>query len=366
MDPKLQLIIFDRTREQGRIHWQGKRLLIGRRPDANIRVDEPTMSGIHAELVPAESGVLLRDLESLNGTRLNGVRITESPLHLGDQIQIGRVRIVVTSQNLAGGLVEEETVDTVPGGRPEAPRTSSGIRSVLAPDSQNTQTVKIRLDQLKASRGGEIEEDERILLLRDLFEELQGEEDRSSILTKTRQVLDQAFRRARVFVLERTGEGWRDPVEVGGQPPSMTFVEETVQSMSAVLSTSLPEDQRFSASERARTSGITTAIAAPTACDGEPVAVVYVDRLGLPPFSMQDLNLLGIAANHISAVLENASRIATLRRTNGELEDARTNLAELNRNLERLVEERTAEIRRQADEIRRLADAKDELMGIAA
>lgn len=94
--------------------------------------------------------------------------------------------------------------------------------------------------------------------------------------------------------------------------------------------------------------------------------MLYVDRLGLPAFSRRDLNVLGIAANHVTAVLENVSRFEVLHRANAKLLEARERLAELNRNLEQLVEDRTAEIQRQADEIGRLAAAKDELLGIAA
>jgi signal transduction histidine kinase len=60
------------------------------------------------------------------------------------------------------------------------------------------------------------------------------------------------------------------------------------------------------------------------------------------------------------------SRIEAVHRANTELLEARESLAELNRNLEQLVEDRTAEIKRQAEEIRSLAEAKDELLGIAA
>ena len=73
-------------------------------------------------------------------------------------------------------------------------------------------------------------------------------------------------------------------------------------------------------------------------CDGEAVAVLYVDRLGMPPFTRRDLNIVGIAANHVSAVLENVARIQDLHRTNDELVEAREGLAELNRNLEGLVQ----------------------------
>ena len=359
-----QFVVYDRSREQGRIRWHGRRLVIGRRVEADIRVNEPTMSGLHAEILPSGEGLLLRDLESLNGTRVNGVRVVESLLRSGDQIEIGKARIVVATQQ---DTQIEPTVEATP--TPDE-STASVFDAVVSTESQSGQTVRISMDHLRASRGEAIREDRRIILLRDLFETLKAVEDEPSIFDKTCQVLGQAFVRARVFMLRPEGGTWRhEQHERDGdeeRPPSLTFVDETVASQSAFLSTSLPEDHRFSASESARISGIETAMAAPIIVDGAPTAVLYVDRLGLPPFNVQDLNILGIAANHVAAVLENASRFTELRATNAELVEARENLAELNRNLERLVEERTAEIRRQSEEIQSLADAKDELMGIAA
>lgn len=349
MTPNLQFIVFDRAREAARITWYGRRLVIGRRIDADIRVNEPTMSGIHAEIVPSvEGGVRIRDLQSLNGTQLNGVRVVESVIGVGDQIQIGRARIVVSSPDSSSVRRSERDTDT----------------SI----ELGSQTLKIRLDRLREGRAEILEEDRRLVLMRDLSEALKGVEDSQAALDKTRDVLEQAFPRARAFIVVRDEHGqWRhlypDP---GERRPSMTFVEETVASNSAILSTSLPDDQRFSASESARISGIETAMAAPTSCEGNAVAVLYLDRLGLPAFSRQDLHILGITANHVSAVLDNVARIAALSEANKELLEARENLASMNRNLERLVEERTSEIRRQAEQIQRLAQDKDELLGIAA
>lgn len=351
MTPNLQFIVYDRAREAARITWYGRRLVIGRRIDADIRINEPTMSGIHAEIVPSHEGsVRIRDLQSLNGTQLNGVRVVESVVQVGDQIQIGRARIVVSSPDsvvIRRGTEQHDTDTSIELG---------------------SQTLKIRLDRLRDGRAEILEEDRRLVLMRDLSEALKGVEDSQAALDKTRDVLEQAFPRARAIIVMPDESGqWRhltpDP---GARRPSMTFVEETVASNSAILSTSLPDDQRFSASESARISGIETAMAAPTSSDGHPVAVLYLDRLGLPAFSRQDLHILGITANHVSAVLDNVARIAALRQANQELTVARENLANMNRNLEQLVEDRTTEIRRQAEEIQRLAQDKDELLGIAA
>lgn len=355
MSHDLEFIVYEGSREAYRVPWRRKRLVIGRHPDAEIRVQEPTMSARHAELTPVGSRVSIRDLESLNGTLLNGVPVVESMLRPGDQIEIGLVRIEVSVPSYSSTHVVG----------PAAADEDSFVSG---------QTVKIALDQLRRERGEDLDEDERILHLRDLFEALKSAEDREHSLAQVRRVLERSFKSARVFMLRPGADGWHDVDRRDEERrPSLTFITEAVRSQSAILSTSLPEDQRFSAAHSVRISGIETAIAAPVSCDGQPVTVLYIDRLGLPPFDRRDLNLLGIAANHVSAVLESILRFAELRRKNAELQEARERLAELNRHLEQRVrertaelEERTAQILAQSEEIGHLAEAKDELLGIAA
>ncbi|MCP3959616.1 MAG: FHA domain-containing protein [bacterium] len=346
----MEFIVHEKSGEHSSVAWAGKQLIIGRREDADIRLEEPTMSGIHAKIFAGVDGIRIRDLNSLNGTQINGSKIVESRLRSGDQIKIGRATIVVSG---SGADFFDDSTEEV---------------SVTGEDwRQSAQTLKIHLDELRQAYGANLDEDHHILLLRNLFEALQSAGDRKDVLLKVRSVLQRAFREARIFILQPDSSGWRDfEPDAEGLAPSMTFAAEAARTSSAILSSSLTEDQRFSGSESARISGIATAIAAPVIGDGEPLAVLYVDRLRMPPFSRRDLNILGIAANHVSAVLENVARIEDLRRTNQELMEARERLAELNRDLERLVEERTTEIRRQADQIGLLAEAKDELLGIAA
>lgn len=341
----MKFIIYDKAREESQIPWAGETLVIGRRSDADIRVDEPTMSAVHAKIFPASDGIRIRDLESLNGTQVNGRRITEKLLRPGDKIRIGRVMIVVSG-----------------------PARDATATSVRREDRQviTTQTLKVSLEDLSTER---LEEDHHILLLRNLFETLESAAERDDVLRLVGEVLAESFRRARVFILRPDADGaWRAPQAdaEAHRGPSLTFVAEAARTKSAILSSSLPKDERFARSDSARITGIETAIAAPASCEGRPVAVLYADRLGLPSFSRRDLHVLGIAANHVTAVLENLSRFEALRRANAELVEARESLAELNRNLEQMVRDRTAEIQRQADEIGRLAAAKDELLGIAA
>lgn len=67
---------------------------IGRTPENQIRLNKPAVSRRHAQIAQSDSGYVLRDLNSENGTYVNGERVKEKPLADGDRVQIGTVRFV--------------------------------------------------------------------------------------------------------------------------------------------------------------------------------------------------------------------------------------------------------------------------------
>jgi hypothetical protein len=66
----------------------------GRHPESDIFLDDVTVSRRHAEFVRHGISFVVRDVGSLNGTYLNRERIDESPLVNGDEVQIGKFRLV--------------------------------------------------------------------------------------------------------------------------------------------------------------------------------------------------------------------------------------------------------------------------------
>jgi pSer/pThr/pTyr-binding forkhead associated (FHA) protein len=66
----------------------------GRHPESDIFLDDITVSRRHAEFVRRPSGYLVRDVGSLNGTYVNRERVEEGELHGGDEVQIGKFRLV--------------------------------------------------------------------------------------------------------------------------------------------------------------------------------------------------------------------------------------------------------------------------------
>lgn len=71
-------------------------VVIGRSPDADLVIADDFVSSTHARVSIAENGPVLEDLQSTNGTLLNGQPVRRAmPLGNGDAIELGRNRIEV-------------------------------------------------------------------------------------------------------------------------------------------------------------------------------------------------------------------------------------------------------------------------------
>ncbi|NHC47040.1 FHA domain-containing protein [Motilibacter aurantiacus] len=66
----------------------------GRHPESDIFLDDVTVSRRHAEFVRVGAGFTVRDVGSLNGTYVNRERIDEVVLVDGDEVQVGKYRMV--------------------------------------------------------------------------------------------------------------------------------------------------------------------------------------------------------------------------------------------------------------------------------
>ena len=66
-------------------------LLIGRHPECDIRIDRPKISRRHCCVALAYDRVMIRDLGSRNGLRVNGELVEEAQLQPGDEVAIGPI-----------------------------------------------------------------------------------------------------------------------------------------------------------------------------------------------------------------------------------------------------------------------------------
>lgn len=81
----------------------------GRHPDSDIFLDDVTVSRRHAEFRRSGAEFTVSDVGSLNGTYLNRERIESATLAGGDEVQIGKFRLVfLTGSRVGGGASAEE------------------------------------------------------------------------------------------------------------------------------------------------------------------------------------------------------------------------------------------------------------------
>jgi DNA-binding NtrC family response regulator len=81
--------------DEGERSWRasGGRLSIGSHPGNDVVLGEPTVSRCHCELKASSHAVWVTDLESRNGTVVEGVRVKEAMLKHGDVLCLGRARL---------------------------------------------------------------------------------------------------------------------------------------------------------------------------------------------------------------------------------------------------------------------------------
>jgi len=89
------LLVVQRGPNAGaRFLLDGDRTTAGRHPGSDIFLDDVTVSRKHAEFVRREGRFVVRDIGSLNGTYVQRDRIDQAVLREGDEVQIGKFRMI--------------------------------------------------------------------------------------------------------------------------------------------------------------------------------------------------------------------------------------------------------------------------------
>jgi pSer/pThr/pTyr-binding forkhead associated (FHA) protein len=150
-------------------------LLLGRHPECDIQIDSRKISRRHCCVAQVSDYLVVRDLGSTNGVRINGVRVTEGRLNAGDELTIGNHRYQVTwDANLISPPVrpqmtaladpeaflessEEPVPLAEPGGRPyrpvehafkppAPPKTEKGDQKAPPPRPEDSRILPDHLD----------------------------------------------------------------------------------------------------------------------------------------------------------------------------------------------------------------------------
>ncbi len=69
---------------------------IGRSTGAEFMIEAPLVSRLHCQVTATADGIDVKDLDSTNGTFVNGRRVTTARLQAGDRLRVGRVELTIS------------------------------------------------------------------------------------------------------------------------------------------------------------------------------------------------------------------------------------------------------------------------------
>lgn len=105
-------------------------VVVGRHPLCDVRLDSLRISRHHCCMTPESEEILVRDLGSTNGIRINGERVERGRLRPGDELSIAHIRY-----RFENGVAQEPTLAEQAGSRFHGPHGPASLaRALPSPD----------------------------------------------------------------------------------------------------------------------------------------------------------------------------------------------------------------------------------------
>jgi hypothetical protein len=134
-----------------------ERYTIGRLPDNDIRIDNPAVSGHHSLIINILNDSFLEDLNSTNGTYVNGKLIKKHALQHGDVITVGHHQLRFVEDDEQQDEFEK-TMVIQPSARPmEKLRSAADVADAVSPALSATATRRALGDGANALRKAKLQ-----------------------------------------------------------------------------------------------------------------------------------------------------------------------------------------------------------------
>jgi pSer/pThr/pTyr-binding forkhead associated (FHA) protein len=341
-------------------------VVVGRASDADLILRDAISSRYHAKVsMDQEDTYTVEDLKSLNGTFLNGKKITRNPLNNNDVIDIGTTQIQFFSDDPPW----EQFKDNKDDGK-VMPRVMKPIDTSLTGPSLDELPIEnffqqlgiSNLDMGQITRDPRLEEilrtSQRFAILFEVSKLLQSPLDLDKRLEKTLDIIMKISKAQRGYLIQ-IGEAnvdfkprvIRHTDSSGGESTaqfSKTVIEWVIRSRSAIMSMDVGSDERIERGRSILAFDIRSVICVPLTSRNRVVAVFYVDNpLRLREFKEKDLDLITIIGGVCSMAVENAELykeqeriIQELRTAKEHLEKAQENRVEKEKNLNEIERQR--------------------------
>lgn len=284
-------------------HELGAFNTLGRHPDNTIQLLDRIVSKEHARVTLLPNGrYIVRDVGSLNGTFVNGVRITtEHVLSDGEQLNLGNTAIrfeqtpdaqtaqaaVLANVTMAVGQVQSEI------------RTRSTATGQFPPVAQVTDIELLKADY------------EKLRVAHELSQRLAVDVDLDRLL---QQIVEETFKliradRAVILMLDETGQLRPRFVKQKKEEEirlSSSILSEVMNNRRAVLSSDAMVDERFKAAKSIIMQGIRSTMCVPLMVKDELLGVFHTDSsLQSGAFTEKDLVLFQGIATQAAIAIQN-------------------------------------------------------------
>ena len=288
---------------------------IGRHPNSDLQIIHSTISRSHSLIDKTEKGWRIRDLDSLNGTWVNGNPIRETILNNGDEIRLGNVRMqfihdLPENKTFIAGKLSSIPANTsirirdkttshpqmfsmYPPEMTDVPGLSDDHLSRLQALYQANLILSSETDLEKAFHR----------ILEHLLEFLKA--DRGVLLLQEAGSNDVRIR----YSLNRAGaNGFGEDFLV-----SRTIVDQVFRERMGLLIDDAREDRRFNPSDSIVHQGIRSALCVPVIHSGETLGAIYLDSIDTKSaFSKDDLQMLTAMAAPAAVQIRNLQYLEKL------------------------------------------------------
>ena len=310
----------------------GRTLVVGRAVTSDIPIYDPTISRRHAEVSLTETGVLVRDLGSSNGTFLNGAKVAEAEAAANDVVTFGKVAFRVKEVTAPAPRPQVVPTPITPPGAFASPKSaaggtivrqlpvSGGVPAIVMdqPQPGGASHLKVKAQTLEERR------EKKLSLLLEVSKELSKQQELDRLLDKVVDFTFQIMNVDRVSILlldgktnelvpriskSRTGDA------SAAKHVPQSIARKAVEERVAILSDNAAADERFKG-KSILIQSVRSAMCTPLmGSDQKVLGILYVDNLtATHSFADEDLEFL-IAFGGLTAVaIENSQLSERIRR----------------------------------------------------
>lgn len=272
---------------------------IGRELKNEVIIEDPRVSRVHAVIVKSDDGVFLRDLESGNGTFVNGQRLaamSDFRLKDNDEIQLGSSVMIFRKEDPLRTRFSSDSVRGMVQKTPDELLVTSALKDVSG--AENLPAIIFR---------EELEKKERILqLFYELSQKLSSIFSIEEIYDSVFEIIFSVTPASRCYIFRKNEHGELEQVagrtrnagEVGDPLPisSTIFAKVATERISILLEDAQQETPELS-SQSILINEIQSIIASPIIGPRGLLGIIYADRTDvLESFTTDDLDLLNTVA----------------------------------------------------------------------